>query len=81
MDSVEPACGKRAVFREDGTITSDGTTVLGADCLSGVAAILEALRQRDKKAMHAAVRTHMKNTEKNLARLVDENNAIVFIGK
>ena len=39
MDSVEPACGKRAVFREDGTITSDGTTVLGADCLSGVAAI------------------------------------------
>lgn len=44
-------------------------------------AILEALRQRDKKAMHAAVRTHMKNTEKNLERLVDENNAIVFIGK
>lgn len=35
--------GKKAVLHEDGTITSDGSTVLGADDLSGVCAILEAL--------------------------------------
>lgn len=44
MDSVDPAVGKRIVTHPDGTITSDGTTVLGADDLSGVAAILEAVR-------------------------------------
>lgn len=43
MDTVSPACGKRAVVAPDGTVTSDGTTVLGADDLSGVTAILEAL--------------------------------------
>lgn len=43
MDTVEPAKGKRAVVHGDGRITSDGTTVLGADCMSGTAALLEAL--------------------------------------
>ncbi len=43
MDSVEPACGKKMIIRSDGKITSDGTTVLGADDISGVCAILEAL--------------------------------------
>lgn len=43
MDTVEPSCGKKAVVHEDGTITSDGTTVLGADDFAGVAAILEAV--------------------------------------
>lgn len=43
MDTVEPSCGKKAVFHPDGKVTSDGTTVLGADDLSGVCAILEAL--------------------------------------
>jgi tripeptide aminopeptidase len=43
MDTVEPSRGKKAVFKPDGRITSDGTTVLGADDLSGVAVILEAL--------------------------------------
>lgn len=43
MDTVEPSCGKKAVFHPDGTITSDGTTVLGADDLAGVSIILEAL--------------------------------------
>ncbi|MFY9380851.1 MAG: M20/M25/M40 family metallo-hydrolase [Eubacteriales bacterium] len=43
MDTVEPSCGKRAVIHDDGRITSDGKTALGADDLSGVAAILEAL--------------------------------------
>ena len=43
MDCVDPAVGKRAVVHPDGTITSSGDTVLGADDLSGVAVILEAL--------------------------------------
>lgn len=39
-----PAFGKKAIFHSDGNITSDGTTVLGADDLSGVTAIYEAMR-------------------------------------
>lgn len=49
MDTVEPARGKKAVIGEDGRITSDGTTVLGADCMSGTAAILEALREIEEE--------------------------------
>ncbi len=45
MDTVEPALGKKAIVQEDGRIASDGTTVLGADCMSGTAALLEALRE------------------------------------
>ena len=44
MDTVDPAIGKKAVLKEDGRIESDGTTVLGADDISGIAAILEAIR-------------------------------------
>ena len=55
-DAVSPACGKRAVFHPDGRITSDGTTVLGADCLSGVVAILEALRSvKESGAKHRPI--------------------------
>ena len=43
MDAVTPACGKKAVLHPDGRITSDGTTVLGADDLSDLCAILEAV--------------------------------------
>jgi tripeptide aminopeptidase len=43
LDTVAPAKGKEAVISSDGTIRSRGNTVLGADDLSGVAAILEAL--------------------------------------
>ncbi|MBR6769740.1 MAG: M20/M25/M40 family metallo-hydrolase [Lachnospiraceae bacterium] len=43
MDTVEPSSGKKAVIASDGKITSAGNTVLGADDLSGVAAILEAI--------------------------------------
>jgi tripeptide aminopeptidase len=44
MDTVRPGIGKRAVQDENGVITSEGNTILGADDLSGVAAILEAVR-------------------------------------
>ncbi len=43
LDTVEPSKGKRAVVHSDGKITSDGSTVLGADDGAGIAAILEAL--------------------------------------
>ena len=44
MDTVMPGFGKKAVFYEDGTITSDGSTVLGADDVSGITEIYETLR-------------------------------------
>lgn len=43
MDTVSPAYHKRAVLQEDGRITSDGTTVLGADDIAGITAIYEAV--------------------------------------
>jgi tripeptide aminopeptidase len=51
MDTVEPGINKKAIVHEDGTITSDGTTVLGADDLSGVVAILEAIRSIKEKGL------------------------------
>lgn len=44
MDTVRPGNGKKAVIHEDGIITSDGTTVLGADDEAALAEILEMLR-------------------------------------
>ena len=43
MDTVMPGYGKRAVFHEDGRITGSGSTVLGADDVSGITEIYEAL--------------------------------------
>ena len=43
MDTVRPGIGKKAVVHDDGTITSDGTTVLGADDAAGIAEIFELL--------------------------------------
>ena len=43
MDTMPPGCGIRPQVN-NGLITSDGTTVLGGDDKSGVAAIVEALR-------------------------------------
>ena len=56
MDTVEPGLNKKAVLHEDGRITSDGTTVLGADDLSGVVAILEAIRTiKERKLPHRSL--------------------------
>jgi tripeptide aminopeptidase len=56
MDTVEPGNNKRAIVHNDGTITSDGTTVLGADDLSGVVSILEAVRTiRDMGIPHRSI--------------------------
>lgn len=43
MDTVEPASGKKAIFHDDGLITSNGDTILGSDALSGVSTIIEAI--------------------------------------
>ena len=43
MDTVEPSCGKKALISQEGIITSEGATVLGADNISGISVILEAL--------------------------------------
>ena len=43
MDTVSPGNNKKAVIHEDGTITSDGSTVLGADDATGLAEILDLI--------------------------------------
>lgn len=50
MDTVEPALHKKAQLQSNGKITSDGTTVLGADDAAGVAAILEAITSINEDA-------------------------------
>ncbi len=56
LDTVEPGIHKKAVVQEDGTINSDGSTVLGADDLSGIAAILEAVRTvKERQLPHRSI--------------------------
>lgn len=53
MDTVMPANGKKAILQSDGKITSDGTTVLGADDLAAVTAIYEAVKYiKDNRIAH-----------------------------
>lgn len=51
MDTVEPGIGKHAVLHDDGKITSRGDTVLGADDVAGLSAILEAVRTLQENAI------------------------------
>ncbi len=44
LDTVKPGIGKKAVFHEDGRITSNGDTVLGSDDVAGLTEILEGIR-------------------------------------
>lgn len=44
MDTVRPGHNKHPILHKDGTFTSDGTTVLGADDCAGIAEILEGIR-------------------------------------
>lgn len=56
MDTVTPGKGKKAILHEDGSITSDGSTVLGADDLSGIVSILEAIRVvKEQKLNHRSI--------------------------
>ena len=44
MDTVSPGVGKKVIVHDDSRITSDGSTVLGADDISGLVSIIEAIR-------------------------------------
>ena len=56
MDTVEPGKSKKAVIKNDGTITSDGSTILGADDLAGVVSILEGIRTiKEKNLPHKGI--------------------------
>jgi tripeptide aminopeptidase len=56
MDTVKPGKGRKALLEKDGTIRSDGTTVLGADDQAGIAEILEALQViREEKLPHRTI--------------------------
>ena len=55
MDCVEPCSGIRPQLK-DGVITSAGDTILGSDCKSGIAPILEALRLlQEEKLQHGEI--------------------------
>lgn len=56
MDTVGPGLHKKAVVHENGKITSDGNTVLGADDLSGIVSIMEALRTiKENRIPHRSI--------------------------
>ena len=51
MDTVTPCENKKITVELDGTIHTDGTTILGGDDLTGVVEILEAVRQIQKQKL------------------------------
>ena len=56
MDTVSPGTGKKIIVHEDGKITSDKTTVLGADDRAALAVIYEGYRQiLEEGADHAPI--------------------------
>ena len=63
------------------TMVLSNTDVDNARHIKEHVAIMEAIRARDKKAVRAAIRVHMKNSELNLKHLVNEKNALLFINK
>lgn len=44
MDTVTPGNGIKPIVHDNGDITSDGTTILGADDKAGIATMLESIR-------------------------------------
>ncbi len=56
MDTVAPGIGKRAILQPDGRITSDGTTILGADNVACLVEILEGIRfLKENKLPHRSI--------------------------
>lgn len=65
MDTVVPGKGVKPVVKKD-CITSDGTTILGADDKAGIAIILEVLRTlKEQKLPHPPVEAVFTLTEEN----------------
>lgn len=56
LDTVGPCIGKEAVVGADRVIRSSGKTILGADDLAGLSAILEAMQSlREERVVHRPV--------------------------
>lgn len=56
MDTVVPGQGIKPILGEDGWITSDGSTILGADDKAGLAALFEAIRViQEQKIPHGQI--------------------------
>ena len=56
LDTVAPGNGKQVNCSENGILTSEGKTVLGADDISGIVSILEALAViREEKCGHREI--------------------------
>jgi tripeptide aminopeptidase len=56
MDTVTPCTDKQITVEEDGTIHTDGTTILGGDDVTGIVELLSALRYiRQKKLPHGPI--------------------------
>lgn len=55
LDTVEPCRGKHAIIGDDGIIRSQGSTILGADDLAGLASVIEAIQslKEDGTAHHS----------------------------
>ncbi len=53
LDTVAPGCGIKPKL-EEGVITTDGTTVLGADCKAGIAAILRGAASGERTGLAAS---------------------------
>lgn len=69
MDTVGPGIGKKAIIHEDGRITSDGTTVLGADDAAGLVEIIETLRiLKEQKLPHPDIEVLFTVAEEVYAR-------------
>lgn len=51
MDTIQPTLRLNPIIGEDGTIASDGTTILGADDRAGIAIILEIVRTIKENAI------------------------------
>ncbi|SMC64457.1 M20/M25/M40 family metallo-hydrolase [Papillibacter cinnamivorans] len=82
LDTVETSSGKRAVLGEDGFIRSGGDTILGSDDLSGVAAILEALRViREEKLPHRPIEVLFSVAEEAYCRGIQAFDASVLRSK
>ncbi|MDD5886820.1 MAG: M20/M25/M40 family metallo-hydrolase [Oscillospiraceae bacterium] len=69
LDTVAPGFGKKLVRHPDGMLTSDGTTVLGADDAAAVAEILEVLTVlQEEKIPHPRIEVLIASAEEPYAR-------------
>ena len=56
MDTVKPCENKTIIVEEDGTIHTDGTTVLGGDDVTGIVEFLSAVRRlKEEKTPHRTI--------------------------